>query len=54
MEVHAIGALLTTVVLNLTVIHVEESRPVAERIAEAATASREHLALCYGLPPTSR
>jgi hypothetical protein len=25
------GALLTTVVLNVTVLHVEESRPLAQR-----------------------
>jgi DnaJ-domain-containing protein 1 len=45
------GALLTTVALNVTVIHVEQSRPVVPRIVEAARAAAEYLAPLYGLPP---
>jgi hypothetical protein len=45
------AALLTTVALNVTVIHVEQSRPVVPRIAEAARAAADYLAPLYGLPP---
>jgi hypothetical protein len=45
------GALLTTVALNVTVVHMEQSRPLVDRIVEAARASAEYLGPRYGLPP---
>ena len=45
------GALVTTVALNVTVIHVEQSRPLVARIAASARASAETLAPLYGLSP---
>ena len=45
------GALLTTIAYNVTVLHVEQSRPLAPRIVEASRASAEFLGPRYGLPP---